>query len=66
MSVTDEHQASEVMTVAEVAALLRLNPKTVLRGAERGDIPGRRVGRRWVFGRQAIMVWLARGTPQEV
>ena len=49
---------SEVLTVAQVAELLGLHPKTVYDHAGAGDIPHRRVGRRLLFSRAAIMEWL--------
>jgi len=39
----------ELLDVQEVATRLRLNPRTVLRMADRGELPGRKVARRWRF-----------------
>jgi len=38
-----------VWNCAEAARFLRLHPKTVKRMARLGQIPGRRLGRRWFF-----------------
>lgn len=38
--------------------MLGIDPKTVYVGAKRGEIPCRRVGRRFIFARQAIEAWL--------
>ncbi len=39
----------ELLDVQEVAARLRVNPRTVLRMADRGELPGIKVARRWRF-----------------
>jgi excisionase family DNA binding protein len=49
----------DVLTADEVAALLRVDRKTVYDAAGRGDIPCRRIGKRILFSRQAVMLWLA-------
>jgi excisionase family DNA binding protein len=38
-----------VWNCIEAARFLRLHPKTVKRMARQGQIPGRRLGRRWFF-----------------
>ena len=38
-----------VWSCIEAASFLRLHPKTVERMARMGQIPGRRLGRRWFF-----------------
>ena len=48
----------EVLNVDQVAQLLGLHPKTVYDHAGAGHIPHRRVGRRLLFSRRAIMAWL--------
>jgi excisionase family DNA binding protein len=40
---------NELLDVQEVAARLRVNPRTVLRMADRGELPGIKVARRWRF-----------------
>ena len=49
----------EVMTVGEVALLLKLHPRTVMKMAAAGDIPSAKVGRKWRFERDTIEKWLA-------
>jgi excisionase family DNA binding protein len=49
----------DVLTVDEVAALLRIGRNSVYDGAARGEIPHRRVGRRLVFSRAALIEWLS-------
>lgn len=48
-----------VMNVEEVAEYLRVAPATIYRLAQRGDIPGVKVGRVWRFQKEAIDRWLA-------
>jgi excisionase family DNA binding protein len=48
----------DVLTADEVAEILRVDRKTVYDGAGRGEIPCRRLGKRLLFSRQAIMLWL--------
>lgn len=49
----------EVITLEEAAALLRVLPAALLARAERGDIPGRRLGEEWRFSRSALLAWIA-------
>lgn len=58
-----EMTASEVLTVAQVADLLGLGKNTVYDAAARGQIPHRRIGRRLIFSRSAVMEWLAGKEP---
>lgn len=55
--------APEVLTVEGVAELLGLARNTVYDYANRGEIPHRRVGRRLIFSRSAVLDWLAHKTP---
>lgn len=45
----------EVMTPSEVAALLKIHLKTVYKLAEKGVIPGNRIGRSWRFSRGDVL-----------
>jgi excisionase family DNA binding protein len=56
-SSSDDHHA-EVMNAEEVAAFLRVDRKTVYDYAARGEIPFRRLGRRLLFSRSALVSWL--------
>lgn len=49
----------EVLTVQEVALLLKLHPRTVMKMAANGEIPAAKVGRKWRFDRRLIEEWLA-------
>lgn len=50
--------ADEVLSADQVALLLGIDVKTVYDHANRGRIPCRRLGRRVLFGRRAILDWL--------
>jgi excisionase family DNA binding protein len=43
------------MTPSEVADLLKIHLKTVYKLAEKGVIPGNRIGRSWRFSRNEVM-----------
>jgi excisionase family DNA binding protein len=59
-----ETRLPQVLTVEEVAALLRLNRKTVYAAVKRGEIPGvRRVGGTIRVLRDAVVNWMAEGQP---
>ena len=60
-----EHQAShpltraDVLSTSEVAELLGIPRSTVHHLARRGDLPARRVGRRWIFLRDHLAAAIA-------
>ncbi len=43
-----------LLTIKEVARYLKLDPQTVSRKAQRGDLPGVRIGNRWRFKKEEI------------
>jgi excisionase family DNA binding protein len=51
----------DVLTLEEVAKLLRVPVDDVRVCAEAGDLPGRRFGAEWRFVRAAVLGWLAEG-----
>ena len=58
------------LTPDQAADFMGLERKTVYRGLKTGEIPGRRVGNRWVILRDALLSWLRctsqqRGSPQK-
>lgn len=58
----DEEPLSQFPSVEELARKLGLNVKTVTESFERGELPGRRIGRRILFSREAVLEWF-RGDP---
>jgi excisionase family DNA binding protein len=47
-----------VMTTEEVAELLRTSPSVISRMANSGDLPARKVGKRWLYMRDEIIRYL--------
>lgn len=47
----------KLLTLQEVASYLRLNRFTVYRMAERGELPGAKIARRWRFHQGDIRAW---------
>lgn len=56
---------SEILTVREVAALLKINEKTAYKLAAKGEIPGFKVGGSWRFDRDEIESWIKRQTEKQ-
>ena len=50
----------ELLSAHEAAAYLRLNVKRVQALARAGKLPGRRIGRRWLFDRRELEALLRR------
>ena len=57
--------ADEILTIREVAELLKLNEKTAYKLALAGEIPGFKVGGSWRFERQAIASWIKRKVEEQ-
>jgi excisionase family DNA binding protein len=55
----------DVLTLAEVAKLLKVPADAVRSRAEEGQLPGRRLGKEWRFARMAVLAWLADGEPKK-
>jgi excisionase family DNA binding protein len=53
----------EIMTPSEVAALLKIHLKTVYKLAEKGIIPGNRIGRSWRFSRTDVLELVSSSKP---
>jgi excisionase family DNA binding protein len=51
----------DVLTLEDVAELLRLPIEAVRARAQSGELPGRRFGAEWRFARAAVLEWLAAG-----
>lgn len=50
---------SEILTLDEVAAYLKAGKKTVYRLAQKGEIPGFKLGGTWRFSRSDLDRWIA-------
>ena len=53
-------QASEIMTIEDVADYLRIPVSSVYKLAQEGKIPCQKVGRHWRFHRPTLTKWIAR------
>ena len=49
----NQPKPANLLTAKQVAELLQWNPYTIVKKAEKGDLPGFKLGREWRF-RQAI------------
>jgi excisionase family DNA binding protein len=58
-------EAPDVLTVEEVAELLKVEREAIEGLAAAGELPGRRVGDEWRFARSAVLEWLAAGEAEE-
>lgn len=48
----------EVLTLQELAALLKVGTQEVMARVSAGDLPGRRFGDQWRFSHRAVLEWL--------
>ena len=56
---------NEILTIREVAELLKINEKTAYKLAAEGKIPGFKVGGSWRFDRQEIANWIKRKVEEQ-
>ncbi len=57
--------ATEVLTLEELAALLKISETTAYALVRTGELPGRKVGREWRFLRSRVLDWLAQAGQEE-
>lgn len=55
----------EILTIREVAELLKINEKTAYKLAAAGKLPGFKVGGSWRFERQEIARWIKRKVEEQ-
>ncbi len=55
----------DIMCADDVAAWLKVDRKTVYNAAARGKIPHRRLGKRLLFSRAALVSWFAHGSARQ-
>jgi excisionase family DNA binding protein len=56
---------NDILDADEVAKLLKLNEQTVKRLANRGELPGFKIGGRWRFRREAIEEYIRKLEQQQ-
>jgi excisionase family DNA binding protein len=54
-------EPQEVLTLDQAAALLQVDAEVVTELAEKGELPGRKLGDAWRFPRAALLEWLSAG-----
>jgi excisionase family DNA binding protein len=52
-------KAKAVLTIGEVAEMLRVHPTTVYRLLKRGDMPGFKIGGNWRVSVNALERWIS-------
>lgn len=50
--------SGQVMTISELADYLKISKSTLYKLAQRGGLPGQKVGKHWRFHRGAVDEWL--------
>ena len=48
----------DIMTLEEVAKYLKLQPQTIYKWAQEGQIPGAKLGKEWRFRRRILDDWV--------
>ena len=57
-----EHwEVGSVLTITEVADILRVHPTTIYRLVKRGELPGFKIGGCWRINRDSLDKWLSGG-----
>ncbi len=51
-------EPTEILTIREVAAVLKVGTKTIYTMAQSGELPGFKVGGQWRFRRGDIDAWI--------
>ena len=59
ISAEQMENAKAVLTIGEVAEMLRVHPTTVYRLLKRGDIPGFKIGGNWRVSVNALDRWMS-------
>jgi excisionase family DNA binding protein len=54
----------ELLTTAEAAEILRMRPESVSRKVQRGEIPGVKIGKRWLIRKETLDAMLQPSEPQ--
>jgi excisionase family DNA binding protein len=54
----------ELLTAAQVGAILHMRPDSVVRKIKRGEIPAVKVGTKWLIRRETLEAMLQSSAPQ--
>ena len=55
----------DILTISDIAEFFKVAEKTVYALAQKGQLPGFKVGGQWRFRRTAIDAWIDKRTPTE-
>jgi excisionase family DNA binding protein len=58
-------KASEILDVHMTAELLTVSPDTIYDLFKRGELPARKVGRKWLTTRSAVLRWIEHSSEEE-
>ena len=47
------------MTMEEIAEYLKVSKETIYKMAQKGQLPGTKVGNQWRFNKQIVDAWMA-------
>lgn len=56
-------ELESVLTIGEVAQILRVHPATVYRVVRRGELPGFKIGNSWRINKASLDLWLSAERP---
>ncbi len=62
----DDAARGDVVTADEAAAILGVSRWSLYAAANRHEVPHRRLGRRMLFSRRALLLWLEGASPRGV
>ena len=63
---TWQTEFESVLTIGEVAEILRVHPATIYRLVRRGELPGFKIGNTWRINRASLELWLLAEPPQHL
>lgn len=58
-----QHALERVLTINEVAQILRMHPTTIYRLVKRGELPGFKIGGAWRIGKASLDSFLSAEVP---
>jgi excisionase family DNA binding protein len=63
---TGQTELGGVLTISEVAEILRMHPTTIYRLVKRGELPGFKIGGNWRINRASLDLWLLAEHPRHL
>lgn len=56
---------SDILTIEEAAAYLRMHPQTLREKVAAGKIPGKKPAKRWLFSKRRLQEWIGAENREE-